>query len=276
VTLTNPNGSAITLSSAFVVLLPVSPGSLVIAAIPNANTNCGTATVTAVAGAGSLTLNAAGASIPASGSCTVSVNVTTATTGVYTGAIPAGALSTSAGVNQSPSSAYLTVNSATPPTATGFSQSFTQNGSTQYTVTTLIASALSPATIATYNVASLPNATVGSLYCNGAAITLASLPYACANNQLTFLPSAIGTTSWTFTATDSGPGNCEFHRRLAAVCDDFQLGSGERVGQRHNHRELYPRQHGFNRDGYHADDQGSASRGGCRYCCDARHWGCGG
>ena len=62
----------------------------------------------AVAGSSTVTLPA-GRSIPASGSCTVSVNVTAAAGGSYINTLPAGALVTSNGNNAAPAIATLTV-----------------------------------------------------------------------------------------------------------------------------------------------------------------------
>jgi hypothetical protein len=102
ITLGNPNASAITLSADLVDTLP---SGLV---ATNAGTTCsGTASFTA----GSLKL-AAGATIPANGSCQLNGHVQSATAGSYVNTIAAGALQTSAGSNASAASATLTV---TPP-----------------------------------------------------------------------------------------------------------------------------------------------------------------
>jgi len=77
-------------------LVDTFPTNVVVADTPNASTTCGSGTVTAVAGSGSVTL-ASGASIPASGSCTISVDVESAVNGTYTNTIAAGALQTDQG-----------------------------------------------------------------------------------------------------------------------------------------------------------------------------------
>ncbi len=110
VTLNNTNGSAATISSALVDSLPL---GVLIAAAPNAVTTCG--------GTGSVTTTQGNATtpatvtlpntrtIPASGSCTFSVDVTASTLGVYNNSIPASALVTSFGSPTSPATAPLVV-----------------------------------------------------------------------------------------------------------------------------------------------------------------------
>jgi hypothetical protein len=114
ITLANTNATAATLSAALVDTLP---SGVVIAATPTASTTCG-GTVTATAGASSITLSQAGSAIPASGSCTVIANVTSATAGFYTNTIGIGALSTSAGSNAVAATAALTISAAIPPVPT--------------------------------------------------------------------------------------------------------------------------------------------------------------
>jgi hypothetical protein len=104
-TLGNANTSADTLMADLTDTLPV---GLVVATPTNAATTCTGGTVVATAGAGSFAL-ASGAGIPASGSCTVTVDVVAAIDGGYTNLIPAGALVTNVGSNANPASATLTV-----------------------------------------------------------------------------------------------------------------------------------------------------------------------
>ena len=110
ITLTNPNNAPIALAGS---LTDSFPQNLFVAPSPNATTTCG-GTVTAAAGDGSVTLDGAGATIPAAGSCTVSVDVDAVFLGAYVNTIPAGTLQTEAGANAAPASATLTV--ATAPT----------------------------------------------------------------------------------------------------------------------------------------------------------------
>ncbi len=104
-TLDNTNASADTLTAALTDTLP---SGLVVANPANASTTCPGGSVTATAGAGSFSL-ASGAQIPASGSCTVTVDVEAATAGSYVNTLAAGALQTDAGSNVAPASATLTV-----------------------------------------------------------------------------------------------------------------------------------------------------------------------
>jgi hypothetical protein len=56
-----------------------------------------------------VTLDPVGSSIPAVGSCTVTVDVESATASIYANDIPAGALQTNLGNNAAPGDASLTV-----------------------------------------------------------------------------------------------------------------------------------------------------------------------
>ena len=106
VVLSNPNAAAATLTGSLTDNLPA---GVVIASPPNASTTCaGAASPNAFAGAGSFSLQA-GATIPANGSCSVSVSVTSPQAGTYLNTIPVGALVTSAGNNLAPAIATLTV-----------------------------------------------------------------------------------------------------------------------------------------------------------------------
>ncbi len=109
ITLGNTNASSITLSSNLVDTLPTAPGAIVVAGTPAKTSTCGggAAAVTAVAAAGTITF-ASGNTIPAGG-CTITVNVTGATSGVHTNNIPAGALVTNYGSNQAAANATLTI-----------------------------------------------------------------------------------------------------------------------------------------------------------------------
>jgi hypothetical protein len=106
ITLGNPVASVATLTAPLIDTLP---SGVVIAATPNVSTTCGGAGApVAVAGASTVTLPA-GRSIPASGNCTLSVDVTAAVNGAYVNVLPVGALVTSNGSNAAPAVAVLTV-----------------------------------------------------------------------------------------------------------------------------------------------------------------------
>lgn len=106
VTLTNTNAAAATLTGDLVDTLPA---DVFIAALPNAATTCGgVGAPIATPGGSTLTLPA-GRIIPANGSCTVSVDVTSTIVGNYVNTIPTGALVTSNGNNPAPAVATLVV-----------------------------------------------------------------------------------------------------------------------------------------------------------------------
>jgi hypothetical protein len=107
-TLTNSNGTAATLTADLVDTLPA---GVVVAGTPNASTTCGGAVTNDT---GSVTLAAAGSSIPANGSCTVSIDVQSATAGAYTNTVPAGALVTSVGTSATAASDNLVVTGTFP------------------------------------------------------------------------------------------------------------------------------------------------------------------
>jgi uncharacterized repeat protein (TIGR01451 family) len=88
ITLTNPNGSAIT----GVGFTDTYPAGLVNAAAPAAATTCAPGTATAPPGPAGNSLALSGGTIPANGSCTVSATVTAADVGTYVNDVPAGAV----------------------------------------------------------------------------------------------------------------------------------------------------------------------------------------
>ncbi len=89
-------------------LVDTFPAGLVVADPPNAATTCTGGTVTAMPDDTSVTLPA-GASIPAAGTCTVTVDVTAAADGDYVNTIPADGLQTDLGNNAGPANATLKV-----------------------------------------------------------------------------------------------------------------------------------------------------------------------
>jgi len=115
ITLSNPNLSIATLTSPLVDTLPL---GVVIANPTNAATTCGSGIVTAVVGATTVTLSS-GSTIPADGTCTVTVDVTSATSASYLNTLDAGALQTDKGINALPASSTLNVSSTDGPVALG-------------------------------------------------------------------------------------------------------------------------------------------------------------
>jgi hypothetical protein len=110
ITLANPNAVPAALTAP---LLDSFPENLAVASTPNESTTCG-GTVSAIAGNGEVTLDNVGAVIPATGTCTVSVDVVALALGTYANSIPAGSLQTDAGVNAA--SADATLIAGLPPT----------------------------------------------------------------------------------------------------------------------------------------------------------------
>ncbi|MBN8727195.1 MAG: DUF11 domain-containing protein, partial [Xanthomonadales bacterium] len=107
-TITLTNSENATDAELLGALVDTFPSGLVVADVPNASTTCADGTVTAAAGAGSVSL-AAGALIPGSGSCVVTVDVQSSADGSYVNTIAAGALDTNEGENPFPASATLKV-----------------------------------------------------------------------------------------------------------------------------------------------------------------------
>jgi uncharacterized repeat protein (TIGR01451 family) len=115
ITLSNPStSSADTLSEPLIDTLP---GGMVVSGIASASASCGVKkpTVKTISGVTTVTLPA-GASIPANGSCTVTVPVTVSGGGSYINSLAAGALQTNNGPNTFPVIATLTV--STPSAVT--------------------------------------------------------------------------------------------------------------------------------------------------------------
>jgi hypothetical protein len=107
ITLSNPNTTAASITSALTDTLPT--GTFVSG---TASTTCGG---TVAATIGSSTVSLAGGSIPADGTCTVTVAVTAPAAGSYINSLPAGALKTSIGNSVSPAVATLTVTAGVGP-----------------------------------------------------------------------------------------------------------------------------------------------------------------
>lgn len=84
------------------------PAGLVNAAVPAASSSCG-GVVTAVPGAGSFSLSGGNTN---SSTCTVTVNVTSATAGSYANTLPAQSITTTQTMNMTPASATLNVTGA--------------------------------------------------------------------------------------------------------------------------------------------------------------------
>jgi xanthomonalisin len=108
ITLSNGNASDDTLTAD---LTDTFPSGLVVASTPNASTTCSGGSGVTTSG-GAVTLGQ-GAKIPATGTCTVSVDVTAANGGSFANTIAAGALQTDQGNNAVAANATLTVTGGT-------------------------------------------------------------------------------------------------------------------------------------------------------------------
>lgn len=154
VSLTNTNGAAI----ANVGVTDNLPAGMVIANPANAATSCSAGAISATPAGTTLTLS--GATVPASGSCTLSVDVTVATAGTYTNTIPAGAVSSSnAGVSTAGSQTLIVTQA---PLA---SKSFTPGTVAANAVSTLTVTLTNPTATAMTSVGVtdvFPNAGAGA------------------------------------------------------------------------------------------------------------------
>ncbi len=208
ITLSNPNPSVATLTSALVDTLPL---GVVIAPLPNLSTTCGgSGAPLATAGGNSVSLPA-GRTIPSDGNCTLSVNVTAAANGQYINTLASGALQTSNGANLAPAVATLTVVGLVPPPTLGkaFNPSVINAGG----VSTLTITLSNPhSVIATLSSPLLDTLPIGVL--------IAALPNASTNCGGVGAPIAIaGAGSASLPAGRSIPanGSCNFSFDVSAA-----------------------------------------------------------
>jgi len=194
ITLGNTNGIDATLSAPLVDTLPTAGnGDVVIAGTPAIGGTCNSANVTATAGATTI-MYASGAMIPAGG-CTITVDVTSSTTGTFTNTIPIGGLQTDVGNNTVAASDDLTVAATIPPTvAKSFSpNTITAGGTSQLTITLGNTSASSITLIADMD-DNLPigvtatSVDAGSTTCTGASVDISTNTRVRYNNGAT-IPS---------------------------------------------------------------------------------------
>ena len=128
ITLSNPTAAAMTLAA----FTDTYPGGMTNAATPAASTTCALGTLTAAANGPSVALS--GATIPANGSCTVTVTVTAFNTGTNT--IPVGGLTVSGGAsNTNAASTILDVNPAAVVSKSFSPTSIAKNGTSTLTIT---------------------------------------------------------------------------------------------------------------------------------------------
>ncbi|MGB8337607.1 MAG: hypothetical protein WCD07_05635 [Burkholderiales bacterium] len=106
ISLNNPNIAIATLLSNLTDTLPA---GVTVAATPNIGGSCSPAFKIAAPGGGTVSYQIGG-TIPANGSCTISVDVTSVTGGTANNSIPAGALQTNNGNSTAAANASLTIN----------------------------------------------------------------------------------------------------------------------------------------------------------------------
>jgi len=188
ITLTNPNTSAIT----GVAFTDTYPGNMLNASTPNLANTCG-GTATAAASANTLSLS--GGTIPASGSCTLQVDVTATAVGAYTNTLAINSV-TSTNANAGPAAAASASATAyLPPTLskTFGAASLISGGNTTLTLT-LADPASNPATLTTMR--------VDDTFPTGLTLQ---------NTTFTYSPAACGTvTKTTGAASVTGDNNVRF------------------------------------------------------------------
>jgi len=179
----NPNAASLTAAS-FTDTLPT---GLVVATTPAASTTCIGGTVSAAASG--TTVGLTGATIPAAGFCTVTVDVLSNISGSYTNTIPVGAVATFEGVSNGEStSARLVV--STPPTV-----------SKQFSPAVIAPNGISTLTIV------LGNSNAGAVTLNSAFVD--TLPTAPGNIVVAATPNVVKTCLGAVTAT-AGSGTITY------------------------------------------------------------------
>ncbi|QEA12621.1 beta strand repeat-containing protein [Comamonas flocculans] len=182
ITLGNPNAAAATLTADLVDTLPA---DVLVADPPALGGSC-TGTKEAAAGGGAVTYKSGG-TIPANGSCTITVNVTSAAPGgPYVNTIAAGDLKTSVGNNGAPATANLLVNPGQPPSV---SKSF------------------SPASIASGGQSTL---TISLGNGNAKALTLTSDMVDTLNNMEAVMPAVTTGTTCDAASVEVAAGNVTY------------------------------------------------------------------
>ncbi|MBK9927935.1 MAG: DUF11 domain-containing protein [Anaerolineales bacterium] len=200
IVITNPNTTAVALTNPN-ALTDTYPAGVTNAAVPAGATTCG-GTVTAVAGTGTVVLTGAGNSVPANGSCTITVNVTSTTPGpAVTNTIAANAVQTvTAGLsNVNPATASLTVSSLPPDVVKSFAPTTIGVGATS----TLTFTITNPNTTALNNISFVDVLPAGLTAVNGNA-TVCGGP---ANNRVITLTTTITVTGGVL----AGGANCTFN-----------------------------------------------------------------
>lgn len=223
ITLTNPTAVAMT-SAAFT---DAYPSGMTNAPIPAAATTCAGGTVAAVAGGGTVALS--GGTIPASGTCTVTVTVTANYTG--TNAIPAGGLTVNGGgSNAVAASATLSVNPA-PVVNKSFSPStIARNGTSTLTVTVQNNNnaTMTGVTFTDTYPAGLVNAAAPTVTANPATCTYTTLTATAAGNSFALIGGSIPLNTacnYSVQVTSASEGNY-VNNTGAVISTNYGMGSG--------------------------------------------------
>jgi uncharacterized repeat protein (TIGR01451 family) len=154
ITLSNSNATAASLTAALTDTLPA---GVVVSGAATTTCSGGTASV------GTSTVTLTGGSIPANGSCDVTVDVSAASGGTYINSIATGALQTTNGNNAGPAVATLTVNApamVAPSIGKAFSPATINAGGTSTLVITLSNASSVPAALTAALVDTMPSGVV--------------------------------------------------------------------------------------------------------------------
>ena len=205
ITFNNANGFALTQSD-FIETLPSA-----LSVTGTGSTTCGGVTVSLQAGGSSVALT--GAIIPANGSCTVTLPVSSSTAGTYTNSIPANALTTGpAGGNTATATASVTVSAPVAPTVsaafapasvstnTKSTLTITLSNSNAYALTQATLTDTLPSGVTAATSPAAANTCNGTLTAGSGTETLASgtIP---ANGSCTITLSVSSTATGTYTDT---------------------------------------------------------------------------
>ena len=189
ITLTNPNVTAIT-SMAFT---DTYPANLVNAATPNLTNTCG-GTATAAAGGGSLSIS--GGTIPASGSCTIEVDLTATAAGAYTNTLTAGAVTSGNATSGPAADVTASATAYLPPTLSKAFGAATLNAGSSASLVLILTNPAS-------NPAAITNLRVDDTFPTGMVLQ---------NTTFTYSPAACGTvTKIDDTASAAGDGAIRFN-----------------------------------------------------------------
>ena len=203
ITLTNPNPVPLTNAA----ITDSLPAAVTIASTPNAATTCGSGTATPSSSAlNPATIALSGGTLPANGSCTLSVSVVARNpdallNGNQTNSVAAGALTTTEGATSSAFSANIDVQTG-GSVAKAFSPNLiAPNGTSNLTIT-----------VTNFNASALTPITFTDTF--PASITATATPVSSCGGTITTVPAAVGPyTSFTLSGgtlagvTEPGPGS---------------------------------------------------------------------